>query len=178
MLDHLIEDELQDALLGAIADVFEGRRACARSAFEKSLASAPPVDLSAEAVQLATAVLFLQVARADHELKVDEHLALMAALERALGLRGDAAVMLVRIAEDRVGQTPLPQLLNALRANADMPQRREIVVNLWRLAYADAELQGHEEYFVRKVAQAIGLSNADLVETKVAAREAFLRDDL
>jgi uncharacterized tellurite resistance protein B-like protein len=59
-----------------------------------------------------------------------------------------------------------------------MPQRREIVLNLWRLAYADAELAGHEEYFVRKVALAIGLSNADLVETKVSARETFLREEL
>jgi uncharacterized tellurite resistance protein B-like protein len=177
MLDHLVPDELEGALLAAITDVFEGRRAAARQAFASALA-APPVDLSPQAVQLATAVLFLQVARADHELKTDEHLALMAALERALGLRGDAALMLVRVAEDKVGRTPLPELLNAIRANADMPQRREIVVNLWRLAYADAELQGHEEYFVRKVALAIGLSNADLVESKVTAREAFLEDDL
>ncbi len=178
MLDHLVPDELEGALLAAITDVFEGRRAAARQSFANALVAAPPVDLSPEAVQLATAVLFLQVARADHELKTDEHLALMAALDRALGLRGDAALMLVRVAEDKVGRTPLPELLNAIRANADMPQRREIVLNLWRLAYADAELAGHEEYFVRKVALAIGLSNADLVETKVTAREAFLKDDL
>lgn len=178
MLDHLLKDELQSALLGAIADVFEGRRAAARSAFAASLATAPHVELSAEALQLATAVLFLQVARADHELKHDEHTALLAALDRVLGLRGDAAAMLMRVAEERVGSAALPDLLNAVRANAEPAQRRQIVESLWRLAYADAELQGHEEYFVRKVALAIGLSNADLVETKVAAREAFLKDDL
>jgi uncharacterized tellurite resistance protein B-like protein len=43
-----------------------------------------------------------------------------------------------------------------------------------QLAFADAELVGHEEYFVRKVAESLGLTTADLVETKVQAREAFL----
>jgi len=42
------------------------------------------------------------------------------------------------------------------------------------LAFADADLAGHEEYFVRKVSQSLGLSRADLIETKILAREAFL----
>ena len=48
----------------------------------------------------------------------------------------------------------------------------------WRIAFADAELAGHEEYLVRKIANQLGLSTADLVETKVRAREEFLRDGL
>jgi uncharacterized tellurite resistance protein B-like protein len=49
---------------------------------------------------------------------------------------------------------------------------------LWRIAFADAELAGQEEYLVRKIALQLGLSTADLVETKVRAREEFLREDL
>jgi hypothetical protein len=35
-----------------------------------------------------------------------------------------------------------------------------------------------QEYLVRKIAGRLGLSTADLVETKVRAREDFLREDL
>jgi len=48
---------------------------------------------------------------------------------------------------------------------------------MWQLAFADAELAGQEEYFVRKVAGSLGLTTADLVETKILAREAFLSSD-
>ena len=49
---------------------------------------------------------------------------------------------------------------------------------LWRIAFADAELAGHEEYLVRKIAGKLNLTSADLVETKVRAREKFLEEDL
>jgi uncharacterized tellurite resistance protein B-like protein len=55
-------------------------------------------------------------------------------------------------------------------------QKHRLVEALWRIAFADAELAGHEEYLVRKIAVQLGLSTADLVETKVRAREGFLRE--
>lgn len=176
MADELGGEELERTLLDAIADVFEGRRRAL--SVTPGTAVPPPVPLSNLALQLATVVLFLKVVRADHEQKSDEHQALLGALDRVLGLRGDDAAMLVRVAEERLSRAPMGDLLNAVEANADPGQRKQIVENLWRLAFADAELAGNEEYFVRKVALAVGLSLADLMETKVKAREAFLREDL
>ena len=49
---------------------------------------------------------------------------------------------------------------------------------LWRVAYADAELAGQEEYLVRKVSEHLGLATADLIETKLRARDEFLKDGL
>jgi uncharacterized tellurite resistance protein B-like protein len=57
-------------------------------------------------------------------------------------------------------------------------QKRRLVEALWRIAFADAELAGHEEYLVRKIAGKLNLSTADLMETKLQAREKFLREDL
>jgi uncharacterized tellurite resistance protein B-like protein len=57
-------------------------------------------------------------------------------------------------------------------------QKRQLVESLWRIAFADAELAAHEEYLVRKIAGQLGLSTADLVETKVGTQEGFLREDL
>ena len=53
-----------------------------------------------------------------------------------------------------------------------------LVEALWRLAYSDAVLHGEEEYLVRKLATLLHLSTADLIETKLRAREGFLREDL
>lgn len=41
----------------------------------------------------------------------------------------------------------------------------------------DQYMQGHEEYLVRKLAEHLRLSTADLVETKLRAREEFLEEE-
>ncbi len=63
-------------------------------------------------------------------------------------------------------------------AAARSPRSGELVEALWRIAFADAELAGQEEYLVRKIAGQLHLTTADLVETKVRAREGFLEEDL
>ena len=57
-------------------------------------------------------------------------------------------------------------------------EKRVVVESLWRIAYADAELEAHEEYLIRKVSEHLHLSKADLVESKIRARERFLAEDL
>jgi uncharacterized tellurite resistance protein B-like protein len=130
-------------------------------------------------LQLAAAVLMVGVVRADLESRQDEHRVLSRALPRAVGLAEDEAAMLVRAAEEALGKgMPFPELLERLARRCSSAQKRRLVESLWRIAFADAELAGHEEYLVRKIAGRLGLSTADLVETKVRAREDFLREDL
>lgn len=124
-------------------------------------------------MQLATAILFLQMIAADRESKHDEHQALITAVSTSLRMDGQEAVTLIRLAEKHV-KTPLPQLVQALRDRCTPAQLKSVVTSLWQLAFADADLAGHEEYFVRKIAESLGLSTADLVETKILAREAAL----
>lgn len=158
--------DLETALLTAIHAFFEER-------------SAPPHQSDAlddRPLQFASAVLFVQTVAADRESKHDEHQALTAVMARVLHLGGEGAGRLIRLAEQRI-QTPLPRLIQLLNNRCSKVQRKKIVESMWQLAFADAELAGHEEYFVRKVAQALELSTADLVETKILAREAFLNSD-
>ena len=65
-----------------------------------------------------------------------------------------------------------------MAASSVMVEKDFLVCLLLALLFADAELAGHEEYLVRKIAGQLGLTTADLVETKVRAREDFLREDL
>jgi uncharacterized tellurite resistance protein B-like protein len=130
-------------------------------------------------LQLAAAVLMVSVVRADLESRRDEHRALERGLARALDLAEDEAAMVVRAAEEAIERgVRFPAVLARLSRDCSAGQKRALVESLWRIAFADAELAGHEEYLVRKIAGQLGLSTADLVETKVRAREDFLREDL
>jgi uncharacterized tellurite resistance protein B-like protein len=135
--------------------------------------------ITSRRLQLASAVLMVAVVRADFESRQDEHRALEHAVSRALDLHHEAAALVVRVAEEALDRgVSFGMLLQALARECSLDQKRALVESLWRIAFSDAELAGHEEYLVRKIAGQLGLSTADLVETKVKAREGFLREDL
>jgi uncharacterized tellurite resistance protein B-like protein len=140
-------------------------------------AGTPPAP---DETQLRAAVAFLlvQVVRGDAEVRHDEHRALTHVLQRVLGLQEAEADALVRHGEEDAAQGVLFRDVVSVVARSADDVKKKVVHALWRVAFADAELQGHEEYLVRKVAEQIRLSTADLVETKVRAREEFLKEDL
>ena len=130
-------------------------------------------------VQLAAAVLMVSVARADLATTEDERSALVRAVSRGLGLPEDVAAVVARCAEDALDRgVRFPVVLARLSRECTVAQKRLLVESLWRIAFADAELAGHEEYLVRKIAGQLDLGTADLVETKVRAREDFLKGEV
>ena len=130
-------------------------------------------------LQLAAAVLMVSVVRVDHTSRQDEHRALERALGRALDLEVEEAALVVRAAEEAISRgASFARTLQHLDGGCSVPQKRQLVEALWRIAFADAELAGQEEYLVRKIAGQLHLTTADLVETKVRAREGFLEEDL
>jgi uncharacterized tellurite resistance protein B-like protein len=147
-----------------------------------SRATADPAGGSIDRrLRLAAVLLMVGVVRADLESRHDEHRALEQAVGRVLSLpgTGEEARLLVRAAEEALdGGVSFPAVLERLARVCTREEKRQLVLSLWRIAFADAELAGHEEYLVRKIAHQLGLATADLIETKVQAREAFLREEL
>lgn len=130
-------------------------------------------------LQAAAAVLMVSVVRADQTSRQDEHRALEEAVTQALDLDEETAAVVLRAAEDALTRgASFAAILQSLEAGCSVSQKRRLVEALWRIAFADAELAGQEEYLVRKIAGQLGLTTADLVETKVRARERFLEEDL
>jgi uncharacterized tellurite resistance protein B-like protein len=121
----------------------------------------------------------VSVVRVDRASRQDEHRALERALSRALDLEAEEAVVVARAAEEAVTRgASFAGTLRDLESGCTVNQKRRLVEALWRIAFADAELAGQEEYLVRKIAGKLNLTTADLMETKVRAREKFLEEDL
>jgi len=130
-------------------------------------------------LQAAAAVLMVSVVRADRASRQDEHRALGDAVGQALALDAETAAVVMRAAEEAIARgVSFAAILQKLEAGCSVSQKRRLVEALWRIAFADAELAGQEEYLVRKIADQLNLTTADLVETKIRAREKFLAEDL
>ncbi len=129
------------------------------------------------ALRLAVAVLLVQAVRADHRVLADEHRSLGPQAARLLGLPPVELARLLRLAEEQAyGGRPLADCV-AVVARGTLDLRKKVLHGLWRVVLADAELHAHEEYLVRKIGEQLELSTADLIETKLRAREEFLEGE-
>ena len=157
--DRQPSEELRGELLEAVTDFFE----------ERLRAAAPEHQL-----QLATAALFIEMTRADFQIKPDEREAVNRAVQRALDVSPEETTEIVRLAAEEVkASASLHEFTRLIDENFSMEQKKRVVKLLWQVAYSDAELQGHEEYLVRKIADRLHLAKADFLDAKIQARDDF-----
>jgi uncharacterized tellurite resistance protein B-like protein len=125
-------------------------------------------------LQLATAVLLLEAARCDFDLRADEFNAILGAVRRMMGLTENEAVTVIRFAEEEVRQSKrLYEFTGLIDRNYTPEQRKALVQCLWQVVYADAQLVATEEYIVRKIADLLNVPLADFLDAKIRARDGF-----
>ena len=167
-----ISAELKESLLEAIQDFFDERLMPARSASEAGAVTKTRV--TDRQLQLATAVVLLEVARCDFDLRADEFNAVASGVRSVLGLTEDEATAVVRFAEEEVRHSKrLHQFTDLIDRNYSPQQKKTVVKYLWQVAFADAQLVASEEYIVRKIADLIHVPLADFLAAKIEARDSF-----
>lgn len=132
-------------------------------------AFAPPpravVDL-----QLAMAVLLLEIAGADFQRSAEELEQIRRQLVDGLGLDAAAAETLLARAQDRVDTAiSLHEFVARLNAELDAQGKRELLAWLWQVALADGRIEPYEEARIRQLAELLFIPHADFVQTRLAA---------
>lgn len=135
-------------------------------------ANAPPAH-GADPLQLATAVLLVEVMRADPELGVAERQAVVAALREQFALADDAMDRLVELAEQTARTaSDFFQFTSVINDRFDHGQKIGIVERMWRVAYADGHLDAHEHHLIGKVAELLHVTHGQYIAAKMHAKEA------
>jgi uncharacterized tellurite resistance protein B-like protein len=161
--------ELTESLLNAIHDFFDNRLKP-----EPASGTAARPRVTDRQLQLATAVLLLEAARSDFDLKADEFKTILNGVRRILGLTEDEAIAIVRFAEEEVRQSKrLYEFTRLIDEHYSLEQKKTLVQYLWQVAFADAQLLGSEEYIVRKIADLLNVPLADFIDAKIRARDGF-----
>lgn len=165
-----ISAELKESLLEAIQDFFDERLMPAA----KGASGKKKNRITDRQLQLATAVLLIEVARCDFDLRADEFNAVSAGVRGVLGLTEDEATAVVRFAEEEVRQSKrLHRFTELVDRNYSPEQKKLVVQHLWQVAFADAKLVASEEYIVRKIADLLHVPLPDFLDAKIKARDSF-----
>jgi uncharacterized tellurite resistance protein B-like protein len=116
----------------------------------------PPADASEDAehaLQLATAVMLVEVMRADATLHDAERDAVQSALRTKFSLAPDEAERLAELAHDTArSATDLYAFTSRIDAQFDMAAKLRMIELMWGVAYADGHLSAHERHAMWRIA--------------------------
>ena len=124
------------------------------------------------ALRLATAVLMIDVARADHVFEESEFDSMLQLIETHFELSPEQAAELVNAAgekaDDMVSLYEFTQLLNK---QLDENEKTRIVSLLWQVAYADGRLDKYEDSLVLKISDLLYVSRGRVMRLKHDAQQ-------
>jgi uncharacterized tellurite resistance protein B-like protein len=117
---------------------------------------------------MAMAVLLVETARADFADQAEERQVMRDALVDALGLAREEAAQIVEDAFSRSREAvSLHGFLDTLNRELDGDGKRQLLEWLWRVAFADGQIDPQEEARIRQIADLLFLPHADFVRLRL-----------
>ena len=140
--------------------------------------AAPASAPDAHTLELATAVLLVEVMRAEAGVGEAERQAALQALQRKFRLSADELDTLLAHAEGVARDaTDLHQFSSVLNAKLDDVAKIRVVEAMWAVAFADGRLADHERHIVWRVADLLHVRPGDYAAARTrAATAAGLRE--
>ena len=131
---------------------------------------APPPE---HTLQLATAVLMIEVMRADAESSEGELATVMRILKQRFQLNDHEVQQLSALGQHTAQQaTDLHQFTSLLNRELAREEKIRIVEYMWQVAYADRQISAHENHLMRRMTDLLHISQADYIAAKMRAKPA------
>ena len=116
--------------------------------------------------------LMLETSMADDLLDESEIKTLKATLINDFKLEGTEIDELIEISKKNVDDsTSLYDFTRDINDNFESEERIKLIESMWKIAYADGNIDKFEEHIIRKVSNLIYVSHSDFIKAKISAKE-------
>lgn len=124
----------------------------------------------AAGLNLAVAVLLVEVLRADYSVEPGERRQIVESLGRQLGLGEVDSQELLELAEKKSEDTnDLYQFTSQVNRACSDAEKRGLVEQLWRVALADSVVHKYEEHAIRRIAELLHVPHRAFIAAKLRA---------
>ena len=116
--------------------------------------------------------LMLETSMADDLLDESEIKTLKATLINDFELEETEIDELIEISKKNVDDsTSLYDFTRDINDNFESEERIKLIESMWKIAYADGNIDKFEEHIIRKVSNLIYVSHSDFIKAKISAKE-------
>ncbi|WBY01106.1 TerB family tellurite resistance protein [Ramlibacter tataouinensis] len=126
-----------------------------------------------KALELACAVLLVEVMKADPQTAPAEREAVLRALRQRFALGEEALQDLLAMAEAASrSASSFHQFTAELNERLPQSEKVHIVETLWQVAYADGHLDAHENHVISRIAGLLHVTHGEYIAAKLHAKQA------
>lgn len=119
-------------------------------------------------IERVSAILLVEIARTDHEIEASEREAIEKALAQAGNLSPDELKSVVDDAFNEAdGAMSLYEHVQLINDHFDRRSKLALVEQMWRVALADGNIDGYEEYTIRKLCDLLFIKHRDFMQAKL-----------
>lgn len=127
-------------------------------------------------LQLATAVLLIEVMRSDADSTDEERDAILNLLKMRFQLSDAELAQLTDLGHRTAKATnDFYRFTSLINRELEMPEKIRIIEYMWQVAYADGQISTHETHLIRKIAGLLYVSHSDYIAAKMRAKPADLK---
>ena len=126
---------------------------------------------SFEDLQIATAVLLIQAARADDNFDDDERQEIEDDLSSYFSISSKEVEDILARAETAIERSLDDyEFTSLLCENLSVPERIEIIEMIWKVIFTDQHLHGHEDHLAHRFARLLRLEHSQMIEAKLRVK--------
>lgn len=132
------------------------------------LVASPAQPIDPRELEIISAALLVQLAGIDQHVDASELDSIRAHLNAVFHLRAAQIDEVMNQAKSRAdASTSLFEFTSVLNQGCTPEQKVQIVRELWKVAYADGQLDRYEEHFVRRAAELLYVPHQDFIRMKL-----------
>ena len=136
--------------------------------FDKHIALPAPEQVTEESLHLACAALFVEMMYMDDKTRAEEQDMILKSVRDIFSLSVEEAKTLISLAtQQRKQATDYYQFTSLINKGFTQEQKITLIKKLWKIAYADGELDKYEENMVRKMADLLHVPHLEFIKTKI-----------
>ena len=121
--------------------------------------------------QKAVAALLLEVMIADDEIHPDEERKAKEAIRSVSDLGEDIDQLFTEVKAEIREATDAYQFTKVINETASIEQKLELLKCLWRVAFADGDLDAYEDHRIRKISELLFMPHSEFIQTKLAVQK-------
>ena len=119
-------------------------------------------------IELAAAVLLIEVALSDADLDETEHDEILLSLQEGFGLSEWEVARVVDLAHEEHGRnTSFHPFIRVINESLDQQEKFALIRALWRVALSDDRLDKYEESQLRKIADWLHIPHREFIRAKL-----------
>ena len=127
-----------------------------------------------DSVLLSAIALLLEVSLADEIMDISEVETLKDVLLKEFDVDQTKIDDLISNAKkNQNSSTSLYEFTRKINDDYKFEDKKNLILSMWKIAFADGNIDKYEEYVIRKVSDLIYISHPDFIESKQLAREEY-----